>query len=84
VKQLRDFSWWTDEDQAALDVALTELTGAIVEHRARCEICSAPGYNQCQGIGDAIELVVDYRNRLAGQAMAREFRAVSVDRILER
>jgi hypothetical protein len=52
--------WWTEADQAELDVLVNELVRAGFAHRAGCSICSARA-GWCEAMRDALEGLVEWR-----------------------
>jgi hypothetical protein len=74
--------WWTEADQAELDLLAHEFVRAALIHRQRCSICSAGGL-WCRPLREAGDGLLDWRcgrelrSRavwLRGQQIAREER----------
>jgi hypothetical protein len=65
--------WWTDADQAELDVLTRALVDGIYEHRASCASC-ARGFPPCPHVRKAIEVVVDWRDARSKLSQARWLR----------
>lgn len=58
--KLTDQPWWTDADQADLDLLTWEFVNAVQQHRERCPECAAGG-PWCQPLVDAFQAVLDWR-----------------------
>jgi hypothetical protein len=65
--------YWTDADQAELEVAIWELVSMIDEHRPTCETCAA-GFPPCPVVAKAIEAVLEWRQRRALLSKAETLR----------
>jgi hypothetical protein len=52
-------AWWTEADQAELDVVAWELTAAIRDHRRDCLSCWI-GSSSCPSVRAAVEAVVEW------------------------
>jgi hypothetical protein len=65
VIDLRQQPWWTPADRAELDAFTRLMVDAVYGHReAGCEVCAA-GYPPCPVVREAIERVVEWRDRRA-------------------
>jgi hypothetical protein len=58
---LRDQPWWTEADDAELDVLVRELVSVAGQHVNHCSVCSEGG-PWCPGMVEAFEVVVDWRD----------------------
>jgi hypothetical protein len=65
--------WWTAADQAELDVLIGELVDLEFEHREHCQQCRAG--EPCRAKREAIETVVDWRERRSARSFAVAMRA---------
>jgi hypothetical protein len=75
VKDLRDQPWWTPADRAELDAFAQRLVDAVHAHRAAgCEVCAA-GYPPCSVVTEAVEQVVEWRDRRMLLSLATWLRA---------
>jgi hypothetical protein len=55
-------TWWTDVDQAELDVLVFALVRDVFRHRARCADCAASGSGLCcSRVDDAIRAVLEWQ-----------------------
>jgi hypothetical protein len=80
VKHLHDQPWWTPADEAELDAFAQVLVDSVYEHRAAgCEVCAA-GYPPCPVMTDAIERVVEWRDRRIRLSRAAWLRAREEER----
>jgi hypothetical protein len=53
--------WWTDADQAELDVITHQLVESVFSHRgAGCPVCAA-GFPPCPKVQKAITVVIEWR-----------------------
>ena len=66
--------WWTEADDAELDVLVHELVHGVFEHRPRCARC-ADGYPPCPHVREAIEAVLEWRAARALLSRAEWLRA---------
>ena len=66
--------WWTDADQAELDVLVDAFVGAVLDHRCRCSVCSTGG-PWCDALCDCLAIVVEFRNTRARRSEAEWLRA---------
>ena len=62
-------AYWTPADQAELDLLIGELVHVGFLHRERCPECAAIG-RPCAKVADAIETVIDWRDRRMLRARA--------------
>ena len=55
--------WWTEADDAELDLLVHEFVRVVDIHRERCSICSANGHcgPWCAPLREALEGVVEWR-----------------------
>jgi hypothetical protein len=53
-------TWWTEADQAELDLLCWALVDALFEHRPGCDTCQT-GYPSCLTVRAAIQPVIDWR-----------------------
>jgi hypothetical protein len=53
--------WWTEADQAELDVLIKALVDVAFVHRERCAVCIQEGSALCIPLCAAIETVLDWR-----------------------
>ena len=60
LASLHEQPWWTDADEAELDVLVRELVVAAFVHRERCSICRA-GLQWCPFMVAALDIVLDWR-----------------------
>jgi hypothetical protein len=70
VKDLRAQPWWTDADRTELDALAYELVRVVFEHRESCAVCAA-SYSPCPRVGDAIAVILDWRERRMRISRAR-------------
>jgi hypothetical protein len=66
--KLADFPWWSRGSQCELELMVAELVDGVEEHRPRCADCRAhdarePGSLPCKKIGNAIDVVLRWRER---------------------
>jgi hypothetical protein len=66
--------WWTEADQAELDLFIAEFVNTAWTHRERCPRCSAGG-PWCDPLRRALQDVVDWRWLRALQGRAAYLRA---------
>jgi hypothetical protein len=52
--------WWSDADQAELEMLVGEVADAVFAHRGGCRACVAAG-GSCEKVTDAIRELVDWR-----------------------
>lgn len=72
-------TWWTEADQAELDVAVWELVTVAESHNGKCAACRearAAGRNFCEPMSDAIQAVCDWKERRDLLSRAQFFRAL--------
>jgi hypothetical protein len=75
VKRLDEKPWWTPADRAELDAFAQQLVDAVHAHRAAgCEVCAA-GYSPCPVVHEAIERVIEWRDRRIKLSRAAWLRA---------
>ena len=67
--------WWTDADDAELLVLVQEFVEGAYEHRSRCAICSQGG-PWCKQLRDALEVIIDWRDRRSAHSFAIAMRAL--------
>ena len=60
--------WWTQADAAETDVLLNELVAGYFEHRSWCR------EHRCPHVGDAIDVLLDWRRRRRLLSRARYLR----------
>lgn len=53
--------WWTDADQAELDIIAHDLVTATRAHSDHCQVCRAGG--ACQPLRDAYDAVAEWKRR---------------------
>ena len=68
-------AFWTDADQAELDVLLHALVVDFFEHRKRCGICLA-GHEACPHLKAAIAVVLDWREARVLLSRAQALRGI--------
>jgi hypothetical protein len=68
----RSASWWTDADQAELELLVGELMCVVRAHQARCLECSTVGIAQaeCPPLRRSFEAVLDWRESRIRQSKA--------------
>jgi len=66
-------TFWTEADQAELDVLLHALTSGYVGHRQRCAQCAGP--EPCPHVRRAIAEVLEWREARALLSRAEALRA---------
>ena len=55
--------WWTPADQAELSLLVHELVDGHHNHAHGCPTCREQGSAFCRPVGDAIQIVLDWRDR---------------------
>lgn len=65
--------WVTGADRAELALLVREFVDGAFEHRPTCEACLAG--DPCSALRDAIEIVLDWRNRRSSRSFAVAMRA---------
>jgi hypothetical protein len=53
--------WWTQADQAELEVLIDALLDAVSLHREKCKACGPDG-PWCEALRDCLKIVVNWRN----------------------
>jgi len=66
--------WWSHADRAELRLLIDEFCDGEREHRQRCPICMKGG-PWCQPLTDALEIVLDWRERRLARSFAIALRA---------
>ena len=60
LADLREQPWWTEADEAELDLLVTEFVRAVFAHRRGCSVCAAGG-PWCDVLRDAFEGLLEWR-----------------------
>jgi hypothetical protein len=65
IASLAEQPWWTEADDAELDLLTAEIVDPVWAHRRRCEACAIEGW--CDevrtALADALDVVLDWRRR---------------------
>jgi hypothetical protein len=76
IADLRVQPWWTEADDAELDLLTAELVRVVFIHREHCATCRGErGVLYCDGIGEAIAAVLDWRDGRVLRSKAAWLRA---------
>lgn len=67
-------TWWTEADEAEIDLVAYELVDAMKTHEENCPECQAAGYG-CTVIRDLLELAVRWRDKRLLETKAETIRA---------
>lgn len=68
-RQLSEKRWWTDADQAELEVLIDAFVRGVLDHRARCPHCTTHE-PWCENLRDAFDVVLEWRNTRARRSRA--------------
>jgi hypothetical protein len=66
--------FWTDADDAELDVLVHALVHGVFDHREKCAICLAGEPYPCPHVQAAIAVVVEWRDKRALLSRAEALR----------
>lgn len=66
--------WWTEADEAELDLLLWTLVDAYFEHKEHCEVCFL-GKERCEQVVEAVREAADWTHfrQLRSKAEALRF-----------
>jgi hypothetical protein len=70
--------WWTEADEAELEVVAWELTGALIAHRDHCSICRDLGH-LCPVIGEAVDAAGHWKRGRSLLSRAEYLRAAQLE-----
>jgi hypothetical protein len=77
--RLNEQPWWTEADEAELDVLTHELVRVAFIHRERCSDCHTGVRNPCARVREAIEAVLEWREGRILRSKAAFLRALHPD-----